>query len=94
MTSTGCCWFLNERYIPKPGDYLERRGPDNQLHSMMMYRWSPGHAGTPDPHHRYNRAEVFNGPWPVTLRAVHVHKDEIDNSDIDFWLGRIDEASS
>jgi len=79
----------NERYIPKPGDYLERRGPGGAEHSMIMYRWLPGDPSATNAHDRYNRAIVFNGPWPVTLRLVRIHEDEI-NDDKDFWLGKID----
>ncbi len=79
----------NERYIPQPGDYLERRGPDGAEHSMIMYRWLPGDPSAANSHDRYNRAIVFNGPWPVTLRLVRIHEDEI-NDNKDFWLGKID----
>lgn len=79
----------NKRYIPRPGDYLERRGPDGAEHSMIMYRWLPGDPSASNAHDRYNRAIVFNGPWPVTLRLVRIHEDEI-NDNKDFWLGRID----
>lgn len=85
----------NERYIPQPGDYLERRGPDGAEHSMIMYRWLPGNPSAANSHDRYNRAIVFNGPWPVTLRLVRIHEDEkrVDAEHgypKDFWLGRID----
>ena len=78
------------RYTPRPGDFLERRKDDKSEHSMLILRWLPGDPTAPhtDPHH-YNRAIVFNGPWPVTLRLVHVHQDEA-NDNKDFWLGRID----
>jgi hypothetical protein len=79
----------NERYTPQPGDYLQRRGPDGAEHSMIMYRWLPGDPHTAKTHDRYNRAIVLNGPWPVTLRLVRIHEDEIDGGK-DFWLGRID----
>jgi hypothetical protein len=79
----------DERYTPQPGDYLERRGPDGAEHSMIMYRWLPGEPSAANSHDRYNRAIVFNGPWPVTLRLVRIHEDEI-NDNKDFWLGKID----
>jgi hypothetical protein len=78
-----------ERYIPQPGDYLERRGPGGAEHAMIMYRWLRREPSAPNSHDRYNRAIVLNGPWPVTLRLVRIHEDEItDNKD--FWLGKID----
>ncbi|GAB6907933.1 conserved hypothetical protein [Desulfosarcina cetonica] len=79
----------NQEYTPKPGDYLERRGPDGAEHSMIIYRWLPGDPGASNTHDRYNRAIVFNGPWPVTLRLVRIHEDE-KNDNKDFWLGKID----
>jgi hypothetical protein len=78
-----------ERYTPKPGDYLERRGPDGAEHSMIMYRWLPGNPSAAATNDRFNRAIVINGPWPVTLRLVHIHQDEL-NEGKDFWLGRVD----
>ena len=78
----------NERYIPQPGDFLERRKDGKASHSMIMYRWLPGDPNASD-HDRYNRAIVFNGPWPVTLRLVRIHEDE-KNLGVDFWLGKID----
>jgi hypothetical protein len=85
----------NERYIPQPGDYLERRGPGGAEHSMIIYRWLPGDSNATNDHDRYNRAIVFNGPWPVTLRLVRIHEDEkrVDPEHgypKDFWLGKID----
>ena len=77
------------RYTPQPGDYLERRGPGGAEHSMIMFRWLPGDPSAPSSGDRFNRAIVFNGPWPVTLRLVRIHEDEINNSK-DFWLGKID----
>lgn len=77
------------RYRPRPGDFLERRAGDKAEHSMILFRWLPANPSATDPHHRYNRAIVFNGPWPVTLRQVRVHEDELPGT-IDFWLGRID----
>ena len=79
----------NAKYTPKPGDYLERRGPDGAEHSMIIYRWLPGDPAAAATNDRYNRAIVLNGPWPVTLRLVHIHQDEL-NAGKDFWLGRID----
>jgi hypothetical protein len=79
----------NQRYTPRPGDYLERRGPDGAEHSMIMFRWLPGNPKATNSHDRYNRAIVLNGPWPVTLRLVRIHEDEL-NEGKDFWLGRID----
>lgn len=79
----------NARYTPRPGDYLERRGPEGAEHSMIIYRWLPGAPGAANLHDRYPRAIVFNGPWPVTLRLVRIHEDEL-NADKDFWLGKID----
>lgn len=77
------------QYTPQPGDFLERRGPDGAEHAMIMYRWLPGDASASNIHARCNRAIVFNGPWPVTLRLVRIHEDE-KNDNKDFWLGRID----
>ena len=77
-----------ERYIPKPGDYLERRSQNAPEHSMIIYRWLPGDQKSSNSHDRYNRAIVLNGPWPVTLRLVRIHEDEINGKD--YWLGKID----
>jgi hypothetical protein len=71
------------------------RGPDGAEHSMIMYRWLPGDPDAANSHDRYNRAIVFNGPWPVTLRLVRFHEDEkrVDSENgypKDFWLGKID----
>ncbi len=77
-----------EKYIPQPGDYLERRGPDGAEHSMIMFRWIPGNPSASNENDRYNQAIVLNGPWPVTLRLVRIHQDEI-NEGKDFWVGRI-----
>jgi hypothetical protein len=77
------------RYTPKPGDFLERRGEGKAQHSMILFRWLPEDRSATNTHHQYHRAIVFNGPWPVTLRQVRIHEDEI-NDGVDFWLGRID----
>jgi hypothetical protein len=77
------------RYIPKSGDFLERRKDYKAEHSMLMLRWLPGEPGAANVHHRYNRAIVINGPWPVTLRLVRIHEEEVDEGK-DYWLGRID----
>jgi hypothetical protein len=80
----------NARYTPKPGDYLERRAENEADHSMIIYRWRPGNPSISAGDYRhYNRAKVFNGPWPVTTRNVFIEKDEVDRG-IDYWLGRID----
>jgi hypothetical protein len=76
-------------YTPKAGDYLERRGPDGAEHSMIMYRWLPGNPGASLADDRLNQAVVVNGPWPVTLRLVKIHKDET-TAGKDFYLGRVD----
>jgi hypothetical protein len=78
----------NERYTPRPGDLVERRGADGAEHAMIMYRWLPGEPHAANAHNRYNRAIVFNGPWPVTLRLVRIQEDEAAGG-VDFWLGRI-----
>ncbi|WP_045115121.1 hypothetical protein [Plesiocystis pacifica] len=66
-------------YIPKAGDFLERRGADGDAeHAMIMLRWDAANR----------EAIVFNGPWPVTLRRVKVHEEEIDKGK-DYWVGRI-----
>ena len=82
-----------EKYIPKSGDYLERRGPDGAEHSMIMYRWLPKDPGSSKADDRLNQALVINGPWPVTLRLVKIHKEEKatgNGNPKDYWLGRID----
>jgi len=65
-------------YIPKAGDYLERRGPAGAEHSMIMLRWDQ----------TSKEAVVFNGPWPVTLRRVRIDHDEKNNDKV-FYVGRI-----
>ena len=82
-----------EKYIPKSGDYLERRGPDGAEHSMLFYRWLPKDPSSSRADDQLNQALVINGPWPVTLRLVKIHKDELaTGADYpkDFWLGRVD----
>ncbi|MCB9251590.1 MAG: hypothetical protein H6605_03935 [Flavobacteriales bacterium] len=82
-----------EKYTPKAGDYLERRGPEGSEHSMILYRWLPKDLSSPKSDDHQNQALVINGPWPVTLRLVKVHKDETASGDglpKDYWLGRID----
>jgi hypothetical protein len=39
-----------------------------------------GDPGAANLHDRYLRAIVLNGPWPVTVRLVRVHEDEINDS--------------
>lgn len=78
----------NAHYTPQPGDFLERREANEAKHSMMLFRWLPGYPNATG-HHRYNRAIVLNGPWPVTLRLVLVQEDEM-GGDLDFWLGKLD----
>ncbi|MEM8896539.1 MAG: hypothetical protein AAGC85_00475 [Bacteroidota bacterium] len=82
-----------EVYIPKSGDYLERRGPNGAEHSMIIYRWLPKDTSSSNSNDRDNQALVINGPWPVTLRLVRIHRDEKatgDGNPKDYWLGRID----
>jgi hypothetical protein len=82
-----------EQYTPKSGDYLERRGPDGAEHSMIMYRWLPKDPSATKADDQLHQALVINGPWPVTLRLVKIHKDEKASGEgypKDFWLGRID----
>lgn len=80
-------------YIPKPGDYLERRGPNGAEHSMIIYRWLPKDPSASKADDQLHQALVINGPWPVTLRLVKIHKDEKatgDGNPKDYYLGRID----
>jgi len=77
------------RYTPRPGDFLERRKDNKAEHSMLILRWLRGEPGAANVRHRYNRAVVINGPWPVTLRLVRIHEEEVDLGR-DYWLGRID----
>ncbi len=82
-----------EVYTPKSGDYLERRGPNGAEHSMIIYRWLPKDTSSSNVNDQENQALVINGPWPVTLRLVKIHKDEKatgDGNPKDYWLGRID----
>jgi hypothetical protein len=65
-------------YTPRSGDWLERRGPDGSEHSMIVLSWN---ATT-------KIMTVINGPWPVTLRDVDVHNDEVQNGK-DYWVGKI-----
>ena len=74
-------------YTPKAGDYLERRGADGAEHSMIVFRWLPGNPSASQADDRLNQAVVINGPWPVTLRLVKIHKDETTEGK-DFYLGR------
>lgn len=83
-----------EIYHPKPGDFLERRGPNGAEHAMIMYRWLPKDPASSRADDRENQALVINGPWPVTLRLVKIHKDERRTGDgypKDFYVGRIDD---
>ncbi len=82
-----------EKYTPKSGDYLERRGSDGAEHSMIMYRWLPKDPSATKADDQLHQALVINGPWPVTLRLVKIHKDEKASGEgypKDFWLGRVD----
>jgi hypothetical protein len=79
----------NNPYIPKSGDFLERRKSNKAEHSMIIYRWLPSDPNASNSAERYNRAIVLNGPWPATLRLVHIHQNELNNGK-DFWLGRVD----
>lgn len=70
------------QYTPKAGDYLVRRaevdGKQTGEHSMIMLKWDPA-----------NRiATVINGPYPVTLREVRIHDDEV-NRNKDFVVGSV-----
>jgi hypothetical protein len=67
----------HETYQPQPGDYLWRT---NQGHAMIIAGWNE----------ETNIAAVINGPWPVTLRAVEIQKDE-DFSDKEYCIGRMNE---
>jgi hypothetical protein len=75
-------------YTPKPGDYLERMEENTTQHAMILFRWLLGNPNAANAQ-RYNRATVFNGPGPVTLRLVKIHEEEM-YSNKDYWLGRID----
>jgi hypothetical protein len=81
-----------ETYIPQAGDFLERRGPDGAEHAMIMLRWLPKDPSSLNSNDRLNQALVINGPAPVTLRLVKIHKDETatgENYPKDYYLGRI-----
>ena len=83
----------NDIYIPQPGDYLERRGPNGAEHSMIIYRWLPKDPTSNNTNDQLNQALVINGPWPVTFRLVRIHKDEKatgNGNPKDYWLGRLD----
>lgn len=73
---------------PRPGDFLERRGTEGAEHSMIIHRWIPGDPSSTVEHERSARAIVFNGPWPVFLREVHLRADEAEGND-DFYVGKI-----
>ncbi|NUQ23327.1 MAG: hypothetical protein HUU34_05195 [Saprospiraceae bacterium] len=90
-------YFINddsgETYVPKSGDYLERRGPDGAEHSMLIYRWVPKDPNATKADDKLNQILVINGPWPVTLRLVKIHKEEKMTGEgypKDYWLGRVD----
>ncbi|MCI5208113.1 MAG: hypothetical protein D3910_04850 [Candidatus Electrothrix sp. ATG2] len=78
----------SEEYVPRPGDYLERRGPDGAEHSMIILRWLPGNPSASHEEDKNTRAWVFNGPWPVGIREVRVHEREIEK-DKDYYIGRM-----
>lgn len=83
-----------ERYLPQPGDYLERRGPNGAEHSMMIYRWLPKDPTSWNDSDREDMALVINGPWPVTLRLVRIERDEAnesgDNYPKQYFVGKVD----
>ena len=68
-----------ELYLPRPGDFLERRADNKAEHSMIMLNWDDA----------AKEATVINGPWPVSKRLVRVQHEEIHRNR-DYWLGRIE----
>lgn len=75
-------------YVPRPGDFLERRGDGRAEHSMIILRWIPGDPAASVEHEKTARAIVFNGPWPVFLREVRLRERERKDGD-DYYVGRI-----
>jgi hypothetical protein len=82
----------SNEYVPRPGDYLERRGAEGAEHSMIILRWLPGNPAASHEEDKHPRAWVFNGPWPVVIREVRVHERETnpdDDKDKEYFIGRI-----
>ena len=74
--------FINSKsgseYLPKSGDFLERRKNGKSKHSMLVVSWDP----------TVRIMKVINGPWPVTLRVIKLSEVE-QKKEVDFWLGRV-----
>ncbi len=68
----------NAEYLPRSGDFLERRKKGVSEHSMLVVAWD---AAT-------RTMMVVNGPWPVTLRRIQLSTIE-QTQGKDFWLGRV-----
>jgi hypothetical protein len=68
----------NAEYLPRSGDFLERRKDGVSKHSMLLVSWDP----------TARTALVLNGPWPVTLRRIQLSTIE-QTKNVDFWLGRV-----
>jgi len=77
-------WVLTETYVPRAGDYLDRRDSDGDAsngddgHAMMIASWDPA-SGV---------AITLDGPWNINFRPVDVDGEEQAGSH-DYCVGRI-----
>lgn len=77
--------FINEVtgvvYTPKSGDPLLRRGNGKFEHSMIMLRWDSESL----------KAEVIDGPYPVSIRTVDIdHLETRADDPKDFIVCKLD----
>ncbi|HYV48482.1 MAG TPA: hypothetical protein VFA20_26665 [Myxococcaceae bacterium] len=79
-------WVLTDTYVPRAGDYLDRRDSDGDSsngddgHAMMLASWN---AAT-------GVAVTLDGPWNINFRPVNVAAEEASGLH-DYCAGRIPE---
>jgi hypothetical protein len=79
-------WVLTDTYVPRVGDYLDRRDSDgdgsngDDGHAMMLAGWN-GATGV---------AITLDGPWNINFRPVDVKAEETSATH-DYCVGRIPE---
>jgi hypothetical protein len=77
-------WMLGVTYVPRPGDYLDRRDSDGDPsngddgHAMMIAGWNAA-SGV---------ATTLDGPWNINFRPEPVAAEENAGSH-DYCIGRI-----
>lgn len=77
-------WVLTDTYVPRAGDYLDRRDSDGNAsngddgHAMMLASWDAA-AGV---------AITLDGPWNINFRPVDIDGEE-QAATHDYCVGRI-----